>query len=284
MNLMRLNQRKTASPLVEPRDGETSQSTSTRKEMVKSGVLLLSLIIANFTLIVFVYSQLPPLSMSMSQSGVEESLFSILPTNVEELKQFRQLLLEYTHQNFQHMLLLFCLVYLFKQTYSIPGSIFMNILGGALFGLWISFPLCCMLTAVGASLCFGLSLCVAGPLVKIFMPDRLKSLQKRIETIDKGSLLPYLLFIRMFPFTPNWFINLASPLIHVPFGHFFLSILIGLIPYNFVTTNAGTLVQELDSLSDVMDLTTALKIGTISVLFLLSAFIQQYLKRKEKVV
>lgn len=39
--------------------------------------------------------------------------------------------------------------------------------------------------------------------------------------------------------TPNWLINMASPQVGVPLKAFFVSVLLGLAPYNFLTCNAG---------------------------------------------
>ena len=45
------------------------------------------------------------------------------------------------------------------------------------------------------------------------------------ENMD--SLFFFLLFLRMFPVTPNWFMNMVAPLLNIPVHMFFLSVLIG---------------------------------------------------------
>jgi len=52
---------------------------------------------------------------------------------------------------------------------------------------------------------------------------------------------------------PNTFINLASPIVDVPFHTFLLATLIGLIPAAYVTVRAGIALGELTSLSDLYD-------------------------------
>ncbi len=44
---------------------------------------------------------------------------------------------------------------------------------------------------------------------------------------DQGSLLFVLISLRLFPMTPNWLLNVASPLVGVPLHLFFVSVLIG---------------------------------------------------------
>ena len=45
----------------------------------------------------------------------------------------------------------------------------------------------------------------------------------------------YMLFLRVTPTLPNTFINMASPIVDVPYHIFFLATLVGLIPAAYVT-------------------------------------------------
>ena len=45
--------------------------------------------------------------------------------------------------------------------------------------------------------------------------------------LRRDNLFSYLLFLRISPLLPNWFINIASPILSVPFPHFFFATLIG---------------------------------------------------------
>jgi len=40
-------------------------------------------------------------------------------------------------------------------------------------------------------------------------------------------LLNYIIFLRITPFLPNWFINIASPVINVPLTPFFVGTFLG---------------------------------------------------------
>jgi len=48
-------------------------------------------------------------------------------------------------------------------------------------------------------------------------------------TRNQHRLLYYLLFLRMFPVTPNWLINLSCPLLDVPIQTFFITIVLGIV-------------------------------------------------------
>uniref|UniRef100_A0A0D3DEP8 VTT domain-containing protein n=1 Tax=Brassica oleracea var. oleracea TaxID=109376 RepID=A0A0D3DEP8_BRAOL len=84
----------------------------------------------------------------------------------------------------------------------------------------------------------------------------------------KDGLLNYMLFLRLTPTLPNTFINVASPIVDVPYHIFFLATFIGLIPAAFVTVRAGIALGELQSLGDLYDfssMATLFLIGVLSV-------------------
>lgn len=44
---------------------------------------------------------------------------------------------------------------------------------------------------------------------------------------NKDSLFFFLLFLRFFPMSPNWFLNMAAPIVNIPITFFFSSVFIG---------------------------------------------------------
>lgn len=58
--------------------------------------------------------------------------------------------------------------------------IFQNLLAGAIFGIWVGFPLVCFLTAFGATFCYLLSRAFGKVLLLEFFPDRLQALQVKV--------------------------------------------------------------------------------------------------------
>ncbi|KAH0988040.1 hypothetical protein GBA52_015217 [Prunus armeniaca] len=65
-------------------------------------------------------------------------------------------------------------------------------------------------------------------------PDKLQFFQNQVAKRREG-LLNYMLFLRLTPTLPNTFINLASPIMDVPYHIFFLATIIRLIPAGYVT-------------------------------------------------
>ena len=67
-----------------------------------------------------------------------------------------------------------------------------------------------------------------------FFADRMVEFRKLIVA-NRSQLTVYMIFARVFPFTPNWFMNVASPQLRVPLPQFAVGVAIGLIPYNFLS-------------------------------------------------
>ena len=74
----------------------------------------------------------------------------------------------------------------------------------------------------------------------------------------------FLISARVFPFTPNWLLNITSPWFGVPWRYFACSVLLGLLPYNFVSVRAGTVLMQLNSVSDAMDVSVMLQLAAIA--------------------
>lgn len=55
----------------------------------------------------------------------------------------------------------------------------------------------------------------------------------------KEKLLNYMLFLRITPTLPNTFINMASPIVDIPFHIFFAATLLGLIPASYITVKVS---------------------------------------------
>jgi uncharacterized membrane protein YdjX (TVP38/TMEM64 family) len=76
----------------------------------------------------------------------------------------------------------YCSVYIFMQTFMIPGTIFMSLLAGALFGQLSGLALVVFAAAAGASSCYFLSKLIGKPLVFSLWPDKLMFFQKQVTS------------------------------------------------------------------------------------------------------
>ncbi|OCT61307.1 transmembrane protein 41A [Xenopus laevis] len=195
--------------------------------------------------------------------GQEAERSLVFPSDLEELRELADFLQHYKREHQTYVMLLFCSAYLYKQTFAIPGSSFLNLLGGALFGPWLGLFLCCALTSIGATFCYLLSNAFGKKMVVMYFPDKVSTLQSKVEE-NRSSLFFFLLFLRLFPMTPNWFLNLTSPILNIPIGQFFCSVLIGLLPYNFICVQTGSILSQVKSLDDMFSSVTILKLLAIA--------------------
>ncbi|XP_055072110.1 transmembrane protein 41A-A [Misgurnus anguillicaudatus] len=212
------------------------------------------------------------------QSEMETAAPSRLkfPSDLEELKEIAELLRFYKTEHTGYVLLLFCSAYLYKQAFAIPGSSFLNILAGALFGRWYGLLLACILTTVGATMCFLLSQAFGKQRIVRLFPDKVAMLQKKVEE-NRSSLFFFLLFLRFFPMSPNWFLNVTSPILNIPVTLFFMAVFIGLIPYNFICVQTGSMLSDISSLDDLLSWTVVLQLLLIACAALLpGALIRHY--------
>eukprot|EP00669_Euglena_mutabilis_P014719 TRINITY_DN9904_c0_g1_i1.p3 TRINITY_DN9904_c0_g1~~TRINITY_DN9904_c0_g1_i1.p3 ORF type:complete len:185 (+),score=82.20 TRINITY_DN9904_c0_g1_i1:209-763(+) len=141
-------------------------------------------------------------------------------------------------------MLALAVTYVTLQTFSIPGTIFINVVCGSLFGLYAAFLLTVLCATVGASGAYVASMLFGRRLFVAWFPDRIRAFTEEIE-VHRHHLLSYLLFLRITPFLPNWFINIASPILGIPFPHFFFATLVGVSPQTFIAVNAGVTVTRL---------------------------------------
>ncbi|XP_051560268.1 transmembrane protein 41A-B-like [Myxocyprinus asiaticus] len=185
------------------------------------------------------------------------------PSGLDELRELANLLKFYKTEHTSYVFILYCSAYLYKQSFAIPGSSFLNMLAGALFGPWHGLLIACTLTTVGSTSCYLLS-CTFGKchIVRLF-PEKVAMLQRKVEQ-SRSSLFFFLLFLRFFPMTPNWFLNVTSPMLNIPIPLFFFSVLIGLIPYNFICVRTGAILSEIQSLDDIFSWGTLLQLLLIA--------------------
>ncbi|RHY28912.1 hypothetical protein DYB32_005602 [Aphanomyces invadans] len=132
----------------------------------------------------------------------------------------------YQEQHSSFVVASFALVYVSLQTFAIPGPLILSILSGALYPFVHANLLVAVCATTGASLCFLLSHYLGRNLAQRLLPDMLASFKTKIAA-NRSNLFYYMLFLRLTPLLPNWFVNVASPLVGVPFGVFVGATFIG---------------------------------------------------------
>uniref|UniRef100_A0A3Q3W870 VTT domain-containing protein n=1 Tax=Mola mola TaxID=94237 RepID=A0A3Q3W870_MOLML len=226
--------------------------------------------------------QNPDSSGEPSRSPTVTSLILKFPSDLEELRELAEFLQFYKTEHTTYVLLLFCSAYLYKQSFAIPGSSFLNILAGAIFGTYQGVLLASVLTTVGSTMCFLLSQAFGKHYIVNLFPDKVSMLQRKVDE-NQDCLFFFLLFLRFFPMTPNWFLNMSAPIVNIPITFFFCSVFIGLLPYNFICVQTGVMLSEVSSLDDLFSWERLLQLLAIACMALVpGALIRRLSKRRLK--
>ncbi|KAJ0179475.1 hypothetical protein K1T71_005187 [Dendrolimus kikuchii] len=247
-------------------DNNKDLSTST------SLILVLIIFISSLLALGLLYKQFPDLEKNEKQ-------YLRLPWDLEEAKQLGLVLDRYKDRYFYEVMFGVFLVYIFLQTFAIPGSIFLSILSGFLFPFYLALLLVCCCSAIGASLCFFLSNLLGKKLVRKFFPERAAQWSV-VVTKHKDNLLNYIIFLRVTPFLPNWFINMSAPVIGVPLIPFALGTFIGVAPPSFVAIQAGQTLHTLTSTRDAWSWTSMTVLSTFALVSLVPVFLKDKLSKK----
>jgi len=209
------------------------------------------------------------------KNAPEEGDLLYFPSSLEDIRSLAFTLGSYNHLHPKYVLFLFSSAYLFKQTFAVPGSVFLNVLAGAIFGSTLGFLLCSFLTACGASLCYLLARLVGEGPATAWFPDRLSRFRGRLEE-NRAELPFFLLFLRLFPMSPNWALNMASGVLGVPIHLFFLSVLLGLMPYNYLCVTSGAILSDIRDLGDIVSWSNMARCATAAMAALLPTLILRW--------
>jgi uncharacterized membrane protein YdjX (TVP38/TMEM64 family) len=140
------------------------------------------------------------------------------------------------------------------------------------------------LTATGASSAYFLSYLSGGrDLLNKYANDRMKEFEKVITDQSRLQLFIFMTSIRLFPFSPNWFINYASSVVGVPIYIFFPSVVLGLLPFHYVTVNSGTILSEIKSTSDIYDPKVVILLIILSLFFIIPILFKKKLQKYFKI-
>ncbi|XP_015515484.1 transmembrane protein 41B [Neodiprion pinetum] len=245
-----------------------NSETSTQQAIFTVGLIFCASLIALF----YVYASFPELAE-------DEKKDMKLPFDIEDAKSLGKLLDRYKDRYYFQVLAGLFITYIFLQTFAIPGSIFLSILSGFLFPFPLALVLVCTCSAIGATLCYLLSSILGRKLLYKYFPDKANEWAVTV-TKHKHNLLSYMLFLRMTPLLPNWFINLASPVIGVPMIPFTIGTFFGVAPPSFVAIQAGQTLHKLTSSRDAFSWTSIIVLCLFAVLSLVPVVLKQRFRQK----
>ena len=150
-------------------------------------------------------------------------------------KQYHHQLLEYSNQHFPASLLIYIGIYIVAVAISVPGAVFLTLVGGFLFGIGVGTLSVVIAATLGATLLF-LSVRTS---LGYWLAQRASPYIKKMESGFKRDAFYYLLALRLIPLFPFWLVNVVAALLGIELKQFIVATLIGIIPGSLVYVMLG---------------------------------------------
>ncbi|KAI0249891.1 hypothetical protein BJV78DRAFT_1283682 [Lactifluus subvellereus] len=173
-----------------------------------------------------------------------------IPKSFANLQDLNYLLKKYRDIYPFRVFVSYVLTYLFLQAFSLPGSMYLSILGGAVWGVARALPLACACVATGATLCYFISAALGPALLA------LPSFQSRLEvwsakiSAQRANLIPFLIVLRIAPLPPHWVVNVLAPHLGIGLIPFWCSTFLGIFGVTVIHTSIGGGLDEMTSAAD----------------------------------
>ncbi len=129
----------------------------------------------------------------------------------------------------------FVAIYAAAVAMSLPVGLWLSLLGGLLFGMFLGG----VLTVVGASTGAGLLFLLARGLLCPFFDAKFGARIARLRPGLERDGFSYLLALRLMPVFPFWLVNLAPALIGMRFWPYMAATVLGMVPTSFVLSAIG---------------------------------------------
>lgn len=197
--------------------------------------------------------------------------------NPDFLKQQQQNISNFYAENPWQTISIYFLVYVAMATLSLPGAVWITLIGGAIFGTLTASVIVSFASSVGATLAF----LVARFLLRDWVQDRFGN---RLETINQGMAKDgafYLFTLRMIPIIPFWLINLLMGLTKIKTWVFYVVSQIGMLTATVIYVNAGSQLAKIDSLSGILSPGLLISLSLIGIFPLLAKKIVAILKARK---
>lgn len=208
---------------------------------------------------------LPVLSLAISLVALIRSLPPLDPTRraavlsavtpphtLDDVNLVRRVMTDHARDSALTVAALIANAYVLMLALAIPGATWLSFLAGAVFGAARATALIALSITLGGSVCFHTSSWLGSALAERVWPEKTAAFRAEVRR-RRGSLLNFILFLRLTPFVPNTVVNVLSPVVGVPYGVFALATCVGTLPQNFITASIGTRLAFATSAADLAD-------------------------------
>ncbi|MEM9097102.1 MAG: VTT domain-containing protein [Pseudomonadota bacterium] len=166
------------------------------------------------------------------------------------LEQNYQALTDWRDQNFLLTILAFSGAYILAVVFSIPGAIWLTLLGGFLFGMVLGSVIVVLSATLGATGLFLAARTSFGALLRSKAGGWVSQLEARF----KEGEISFMLIMRLVPAVPFFIANLVPAFLGVSLFNFVWTTLVGIIPGTIVFISIGSGLGEQLSRGEAPDL------------------------------
>lgn len=159
--------------------------------------------------------------------------FDALERNYEDLLAWRD-------ANFLAAILLYALVYIVAVAFSVPGAIWLTLVGGLLFGFVGGGAIVVLSATVGATLIFVAARSALGGWLK----SKAEGWLAKLERGFREGEVSFLLIMRLVPAVPFFVANLAPAFLGARLWTFVWTTLVGIVPGTLVFVSIGSGLGE----------------------------------------
>ncbi|KAI0648886.1 oxalate transporter [Trametes meyenii] len=173
-----------------------------------------------------------------------------IPKSFTELQALNTLLKKYRDIYPYRIVVCYVITYFFLQAFSLPGSMYLSILGGAVWGVPRALPLACACVATGATLCYLISAAL-GPAL-LTMPKWKAKLDVWADKLraHKDDMISFLIVLRIAPLPPHWVVNVLCPHVGIGVIPFWISTFLGIFGVTVIHTTIGGSLDDMTSADD----------------------------------
>ncbi|KAI9001542.1 oxalate transporter [Trametes punicea] len=173
-----------------------------------------------------------------------------IPKSFAELQALNTLLKKYRDIYPYRIVICYVITYFFLQAFSLPGSMYLSILGGAVWGVPRALPLACACVATGATLCYLISAALGPALLTI--PKWKAKLDVWADKLraHKDDIISFLIVLRIAPFPPHWVVNVLCPHVGIGIVPFWISTFLGIFGVTVIHTTIGGSLDDMTSPED----------------------------------
>ncbi|TYJ58825.1 hypothetical protein B9479_000257 [Cryptococcus floricola] len=212
-----------------------------------------------------------------------------LPRSFADIQALNALFQKYKHKYPLRILACGVVSYLFVQTFSLPGSMYISILFGAAYGIMYGLLLSCICESIGSLFCYSLSAILAPPLLTLpFYRARVETWRTKImgdpksgKKVTWDSIFAILLVLRIAPFPPHWVANFVAPHLGIGMFLFWSSCFIGIAPVSVIHVTIGSSLDDMTSAADfhILSLRNILGLSAVIVAVLIPVGLKRIFKK-----